>query len=56
MYAHARPAIHAETDGSLEPSVSTPIKSDLLVQQPPEFQNSECTRDVWSMIVHMLLQ
>ena len=25
MYAHARPAIHAETDGSLEPSVSAPI-------------------------------
>ena len=25
MYAHARPAIHAETDGFLEPSVSAPI-------------------------------
>ena len=24
MYAHARPAIHSETDGSLEPSVSAP--------------------------------
>ena len=26
MYAHARLAIHAETDGSLEPSVSAPIR------------------------------
>ena len=27
MYGHARPAIHAETDGSLKSSVSTPITS-----------------------------
>ena len=25
MYTHSRSAIHAETDGSLDPSVSTPI-------------------------------
>ena len=30
MYAHARPAIHAETDGSLESSVSAPIIFDTL--------------------------
>ena len=34
MYAHALPAIHAVTDGSLEPSVSAPINITLQLHRP----------------------